>query len=194
MAQTERVQWYALRTRHQHEKCVSAGLRNMGYQEFLPLYAVHRRHHGSLRQSLFPLFPGYVFCQFDFGLRLPVLKIPGVVHVVNAGKEPAPVPEEEIAAVQMIVQSGLSSQPWPFLQLGHRVEIAKGPLSGAEGILVRFKSDHRLVVSVAMLQRSVAVEIEGDWVRPLAETRRLPEALWSEDAVAARRFLHHPAC
>ena len=193
MAEIERVQWYALRTRHQHEKCVSAALRNTGFQEFLPLYTVHRRHHGSLRQFLLPLFPGYVFCQFDFGLRLPVLKIPGVVHVVSAGKDPAPVLEEEIAAVQMIMQSGLASQPWPFLRLGHRVEIAKGPLAGMEGILVRFKSDHRLIVSVTMLQRSVAVEIEGDWVRPLAETRRLPESWWPQDAVAAARFSHHPA-
>ena len=188
------VPWFALRTKSQHEKSVSAALRGKGYTEYLPLLDVSRRHHGGIRHTLLPLFPSYVFCRLDIYFRLPVLTIPGVLHFVGLGKIPVSVPEEEIAAVQQMLHSGLSCQPWPFVHVGQRVRIKQGPLCGMEGILQRFKSDYRLVVSVSMLQRSVAVEVMCDWVSPLAENRRLPESCSLPSPVLAEPRLPPSHC
>lgn len=86
--------------------------------------------------------------------------------IVGLGRNPVPVEDNEIEAVRSIVESGVSAEPWPYLQAGQRVRIEKGPLSGLEGILVDFKKSYRLVVSVCLLQRSVAVEIHRGWVYP----------------------------
>jgi transcription antitermination factor NusG len=147
---------------------VSAALRGKGYQEFLPLYHSRRRWSDRVKELDLPLFPGYVFCRFDVQDRLlPILTTPGVVAILGAGKTPVPVSEDEIAAVRAIVGSGLSAQPWPCLTFGSRVLIEYGPLAGIEGIALRVDKVFRLVVSVQMLQRSVAVEIDRDWVRPI---------------------------
>jgi transcription antitermination factor NusG len=93
----------------------------------------------------------------------------------GGAKTPTPVEESEIAAVQRIVASDALSRPWPFLNTGDRVQVIDGPLAGLEGILLEFKKSLRLVVSVTLLQRSVAVEIDGDWVRPLSPRYSIPE-------------------
>jgi transcriptional antiterminator NusG len=117
------------------------------------------------------LFPGYVFCRLNPLDRLPVLTAPGVVDLVGFGKIPAPVPDQEIETVRRMVQSGLFVMPWPFLELGHRVLIERGPLAGVEGNLEEVKGKCRLVVSVQLLQRSVSAEVDRDWIRPLPPTR-----------------------
>jgi transcription antitermination factor NusG len=114
-----------------------------------------------------PLFPGYVFCRFDQGDRLPILVTPGVVGVVGLGKTPVPIPEAEMKAVEGIVRSGLPATPWPFLRVGQRLVMERGPLAGIEGILQEIKSRYRFIVSVNLLQRSVAAEVEAEWVRPV---------------------------
>ena len=119
-----------------------------------------------------PLFPGYVFCQFNASNRFPVVSIPGVTYVVGAGRVPLPVSETEIAAIQTAVRSGLPRQPWPFLQIGHKLKVEYGPLCGIEGILLRFGGHHRLVLSVVLLQRSVAVQVDESWVQPSSQERR----------------------
>jgi transcription antitermination factor NusG len=119
-----------------------------------------------------PLFPGYVFCQLNPLNRLPILSIPGVVCVVGIGRTPVPVDETEIAAIRAAVKSGLPSQPWSYLQVGHRVRIEYGPLRGAEGILLGFGKDQRLVLSVSLLQRSVAVEVDEAWIMPMPQQHR----------------------
>ncbi|PYU87474.1 MAG: hypothetical protein DMG08_28010, partial [Acidobacteria bacterium] len=103
---------------------------------------------------------------------LPILVTPGVRQVVGTGKTPVPVDESEIAALQSIVVSRLQARPWPFLQVGQRVRIEQGPLSGVEGILLDSQKRERLVVSVTLLQRSVAVEIDGDWAVPAGTALR----------------------
>jgi len=113
-----------------------------------------------------PLFPGYVFCRFDASDPYRVLETAGVVHVVSAGKRPLPIDEREVAAVRAVCHSGLRAEPWPFLRVGRRVVIERGPLNGAEGVVVQLKNEYRIVVSVSMLQRSIAAEIEREWVRP----------------------------
>lgn len=160
--------WYAIRVRSKFEAVTSAGLAGKGYEPFLPLYRARRRWSDRMKEIDAPLFPGYVFCRFDAGTRLPILKTPGVISVVGYGREPAPLNEAEIAAIRAIIASGLPAIPWPYLRAGNRVLIEWGPLAGVEGIVLGVKKELRLIVSVTMLQRSVSVEVDRDWVRPLS--------------------------
>lgn len=160
--------WYALRVKSKFENLASATLRGKGYQEFLPLYRSRRRWSDRVKQLDLPLFPGYLFCHFDAGSRLlPILTTPGVMSIVGAGKTPIPVTEEEISAIQAVVRSGLPAMPWPCLTVGSRILIEAGPLAGIEGIALDVDRKYRLLVSVPLLQRSVAVEIDREWARPL---------------------------
>ena len=160
--------WFALQTRLRYEHFAAAHLRNKGYDLFLPVYSIRRCWTDRIKEVELPLFPGYLFCRFDLLNRLPILVTPGVIQVIGNGKNPIPVDDAEIAAIQAVVQSELPRQPWPFLQLGQKVRIACGPLSGLEGILQNQKGNHRLVLSVSLLRRSVAVEVDSAWVSPIS--------------------------
>jgi len=131
---------------------------------FLPLYKCRKRWSDRVKEVEAPLFPGYLFCRLNPQDRLPILKTPGVIQVVGINRTPTAVDEHEIQAIQAMVASGIPNQPWPFLATGDRVRIESGPLSGLEGILIEFKGNHRLVLSVTLLQRSVAVEIDSAFV------------------------------
>jgi len=163
---------FALQVRPRHEKAAAWALHNKGFDEFLPLYRSRRRWSDRVKELDMPLFPGYVFCRFDPEDRLPILTTPGVISLVGIGKTPTPVEEAELAALRMVVQSGLNAEPWPFLKVGQPVRIDLGPLAGLEGILTELKNRQRLIVSVGLLQRSVAVEIDGAWVSPICLGRR----------------------
>ena len=115
-----------------------------------------------------PLFPGYLFCRFDVQVRLPILTTLGVISIVGTGKIPVPIPDQEIDAIQTMIRSDLHVQPWPQLVVGSRVLIEQGPLKGLEGVALDIKKKYRLFVSVPLLQRSVSVEIDREWVRPLS--------------------------
>ena len=109
-----------------------------------------------------------MFCRFDPSDRLlPILTTPGVIGIVGAGKTPVPVRDEEIAAIRAVLRSGLAAKPSPFLTVGSKVYVERGPLAGLEGIIVRTGTNHRLVISISLLQRSVAVEIDPQWARPV---------------------------
>jgi transcription antitermination factor NusG len=155
--------WYAIRTKSKCETAIAASLDYKGYDHFLPLYAASRRWSDRTVQTKLPLFPGYVFCRMDTKQRVPVLSIPGVVSIVGFGNTPAPIPDSEIDAVQSVLESGLVAEPYPFIE-GQRVRMSKGLLTGLQGVVVKQKSAWRLVVSLTMLQRSVAVEIDRDWI------------------------------
>lgn len=157
--------WFALSVRPQHEKVVAHTLGQKGYEELLPLCRSRRRWSDRLKEIDQPLFAGYVFCRFDVNKRLPILITPGVSHIVGAGKTPVPVADEEIESLKSIMASGVPARPWPFLRLGQKVRVTGGSLEGLEGILIG-KKPYRLVVSLSILQRSVAVEIDEDWVIP----------------------------
>lgn len=166
--ETENVKrWYAIRVKNRRENVVAEHLRARGFETFLPLYRVRRRWSDRFKDIELPLFPSYVFCQFDPLNRLPVVSVPGIVHVVGTGRTPIAIDNTEIAAIQAVVDSELPRQPWPFLEIGQPVRIERGPLLGLEGILLDFRGHQRLVLSVTLLQRSVAVQIEGSWVRAL---------------------------
>jgi transcription antitermination factor NusG len=148
---------------------VSTTLRGKGYQEFFPLYCSRRRWSDRIKKVELPLFPGYLFCQFDESDRLPILTTPGVIGIVGAGKIPIPVDDDEIEAIRAILRSGLAAQPWPSLRVGSKVYIERGPLAGLEGIITNTDKVYRLIVSVSLLQRSVAVEIDHGWARPITD-------------------------
>ena len=159
--------WFAVLVRSRYEKIVAAHLDGKGYECFLPLYNCRRRWSDRLKEVEQPLFPGYVFCRLDLLKRLPVLVTPGVMLIVGAGKMPLPIDDAEISAIQKVVKSGLPSEPWQFLQIGQRVTINGGPLFGLDGIVAEIRGRHRLVLSVTLLRRSIAVQVEADWVSPL---------------------------
>jgi transcription antitermination factor NusG len=169
--------WFALQVRSRCEAGVANHLHGQGFERFLPLYRLRKRWSDRIKEVEVPLFPGYLFCRFDPHDRLPVLKTPGVMQIVGFRNGPAPVDESEVLALQTLVAAGAPHQPWPFLATGERVRIESGPLLGLEGILIEVKSSHRLVLSVTLLQRSVAVEIDSAFVQPLGSgvARPLPK-------------------
>ena len=156
--------WFALSVKSRFEKSVANFLANRGYESFLPLYKARRQWSDRIKESEVPLFPGYLFCRFDIHNRLPILMIPGVQHVVGGAQLPTPIDDSEMNALQAVIHTGLSREPWPFLEIGDRVKIECGSLAGVEGILLQIKGRHRLVLSVSLLQRSVAVDIDSAWV------------------------------
>ena len=157
--------WYGLRTKSRFEKAAAASLAYKGYQYYRPTYRSRRRWSDRMTEVQAPLFPGYVFCRFDVSQRLPILVIPGIVSVVGIGREPASIPDEEIAAIETVLRSGLNAEPWPYLPEGQRVRVDKGSLNGIEGIVVKSKKGAwRMVVSVTLLQRSLSVEIDRECI------------------------------
>jgi transcription antitermination factor NusG len=168
--------WYALRTKPRHEKMAAMMLSHKGYESLLPLYKCKRPRPGRFRDVELPLFPGYLFCQFDATGRLPILTTPGVLQVVGLGRTPMPVAESEIQAIQRLVSSPLQAEPWPYVEVGQTVYVQEGPLQGVEGILLAIKNSHRLVISVTLLKRAVAVEIErGSVVATAPRTSRIAD-------------------
>jgi len=163
------AQWFALRVKPRFEKVVAKAVRNKGFEEFLSLCRCRKRWSDRHKWVDLPLFPGYVFCRLDPRERLPLLVTPGVLYMVGVGKIPSPIDFREILAIQCLVRSGLVAEPWPFLEVGQSVCVESGPLRGVEGVLIEVRKQHRIVLSVALLQRSVAVEIERDWVRPIPQ-------------------------
>jgi transcription antitermination factor NusG len=137
----------------------------MGYEEFLPLYECRKRWSDRIKEVQVPLFPGYLFCRFDLQERLPILKTPGVIQVVGYNRQPIAVDEDEVKSIQTVISSGIPNQPWPFLKVGEKVRIVSGPLRGLAGVLVELKGNRRLILSVSLLQRSVAVEMDAAFVR-----------------------------
>ena len=117
-----------------------------------------------------PLLPGYVFCRFDPMNRMPILTTPGIVQIVGAGKSPQPVDDGEIESLIRAVEAGVYLQLWPFLQTGNKVMIEEGPLRSLEGILVSTKGVDQLILSVSLLQRSVAVTVDRRWVKPIQQS------------------------
>lgn len=161
------TRWYALRVKSNCEKRVAAALQHSGYEQFLPLYRTQRRWSDRTKDLDLPLFSGYVFCRLDPLRRLSVLMIPGAISFIGIGNAPIPVDDSEVTALQTIVRAGVTVVPWPFLQVGQRVRIERGSLREIEGIVTDLKNGLRLIVSVGLLQRSVAVEIDRDSITPI---------------------------
>jgi transcription antitermination factor NusG len=158
--------WWAVYTRHQHEKAVAQILATKGFETFLPLYDSVRRWRDRNKTLSLPLFPCYVFVRGGMTRRLQVLTTPGIHAILYNGERVAVIPSDEIAAVRRAVESPSRVEPHPFLRCGETVRVTRGSLEGVEGVLVRKKSLYRLVLSVEMLAQSVAIEIDAADVTP----------------------------
>lgn len=159
--------WYALYTSANHEKRVAAQLGARGVEHFLPLYVSLRRWKDRRVELTLPLFPGYVFVRMVLRERLRVLQVPGVAHLVGFGEGPAALPEGEIDRLRTSLVNGVRAEPHPFLTAGRRVRVRSGPLEGLQGILLKRKSRVRLVVSVGLIQRAMAVEMDEADLEPV---------------------------
>jgi transcription antitermination factor NusG len=176
--------WWAIYTRHQHEKTVAEILKMKGVEVFLPLYPSMRRWKDRRQLLYLPLFPGYVFVRERLAQKLHVLTTPGVHMILSQGDRAALIPEDEIEAIRRTVSGERPVEPHPFLKCGERVRVTRGSLSGIEGILVRKKNVFRLVLTVQMLAQSVAVEIDASDVEPLGT--RVSTPLPSNELVGAQ--------
>lgn len=176
--------WHALYTRHQHEKTVADLLAKKGFEIFLPLYSATHRWKDRSKVLSLPLFPSYVFVRGGLERQLQILATPGVYTFVSVAGRAAVIPEGEINAVQRMVEGPLQVEPHPFLKCGDRVRVAAGALEGIEGILVRKKNLIRLVISVELLAKSVAVEVDA-WMVERVEGDRIPANLPRTEAGAS---------
>jgi transcription antitermination factor NusG len=164
--------WYAIYTRHQHEKVIASLLSEKGFKVFLPVQSVARRWKDRTKQLSLPLFPCYIFIWGGLERRFDIVTTPGFHSFVGFGDQPVNIPQEEIEAIRQASASGSRIEPYPFLRFGDKVRIRSGPLEGIEGILVRKKKSVRLVLSVELLEKSVAVEVDAILVERVAERRR----------------------
>jgi transcription antitermination factor NusG len=153
--------WYAVYTCANHEKRVVDQLAPRAIEHFLPLYESVRRWKDRRVKLQLPLFPGYVFVRLWLGERLKVLQVPGVVHFVSFAHGPAVLPERQIEALRASLRAQLHAEPHPYLTIGRRVRVTRGPLEGVEGILIRKKNVLRVVVSLDLIVRSAAVEVDS---------------------------------
>jgi transcription antitermination factor NusG len=159
--------WFALRVRSRFEATAKQVLQGKEFETFFPSYQSRSYRTDRVKMVDRALFPGYVFCRFDPNNWLPVMKTPGVLEVVSFGGKPAEVDHDEVEALRMLMRSSVPLFPHAFLRVGQRVFIERGPLAGLEGILDRFDNNCRIVVSVSLLQRSVAAQIDAEWVRAI---------------------------
>jgi len=164
--------WWALYTRHQHEKVVAEMLATKGFDVFLPLYESTRRWKDRRKVLALPLFPCYLFVHGGLDRKLQVVTTPGVHMILYRGEQVATVPEQEIEAIQKAVTGPYRVEPHPYLKCGARVRVMRGALEGVEGILFRKKNLCRLILSVDMLAQSVAVEVNAWDVEPCSEKGR----------------------
>jgi len=159
--------WYAAYTSANHEKKAAAEISRRGVESFLPLYRSVRRWSDRRVELEMPLFPGYVFVHLALRERLRVLQVPGVAKLVGFGGLPAALPDEQVEALRAGLDGQMLAKPHPYLVVGRRVRIVRGPLCGAQGVLVRKKSVFRVVLSLELIMRSVAVEVDAADVEPL---------------------------
>jgi transcription antitermination factor NusG len=173
------LKWCAIYTRHQHEKAIAQILSGKGFEVFLPLYRAARRWRDRTKQLSLPLFPCYLFLRGKMNRRLDIMTTPGIVSILGSGGEPVLIPDSEMDAVRRVVEQGAGVEPHPFLKCGDWVRVKSGPLEGIEGVLIRKKNLFRLVLSVELLQKSAAVEVDVATVERVPNRTSQPEVSWA---------------
>jgi transcriptional antiterminator RfaH len=168
MLENTATAWYALICRPRHEKSVGYALAMKDLESFVPLHRMTHKWSDREKTVDLPLFPGYAFCRFGAAERGHVLRTPGVRSIVGNGRMSLPVEDSEIARLQSVVDSGLPVQPWVYLEAGDKARVECGPLRGVEGVVVRHKNRDRMVVSITLLHRAVAVEVDRKWLSALS--------------------------
>jgi len=166
---TECANWYAVHTRSRHEKVVENRLQGQGITTFLPLVREVHRWRDRRKTVELPLFSSYVFVKLAMTAqeRARVFRVDGILGFVGIRGEGTPIPNEEIETVQALLSHKVPSTPHQFLKVGQRVRIRGGALDGLEGIFLSTNAEDKVVVSVNVIQRSLAVRIEGYEIEPL---------------------------
>lgn len=157
-------EWFAAQVWAGREQLVAHHLQSRGYDVFCPRYREQRRWSDRIKTVERPLFAGYLFCRLHGDVFGKVLTAPHVMRLVGDGAGPLSIPTAEIDAIRRIVDANLAAEPCPFPRVGERVWVVVGPLSGTEGVVIRTSGRRRLVVSIHLLQRSVAVDVDATWV------------------------------
>lgn len=176
-AQFEPNDWYAVYTRHQHERAVAESLTGRGLEVFLPVYEALRQWTDRQKRLSLPLFPCYVFFRGNPERRARVLSTPGVHSIVGFGGRPAAIEKSQVDAVRLAVENHFRVEPHPFLRTGDRVRVRCGSLAGVEGILVRKRSFARLIISADLLQKSVSIEVDACSIERIARGSEEPFGL-----------------
>ena len=168
--------WYAVYTKHQHEKSATSFLTRKGFEVLLPLYRARRRWKDRMQLVALPVFPCYLFLRTRLERKLEIVQTPGVFWLVGNGGHASVVPDAEIESIRKITQSSAYFEPHPYLKSGDWVRVLAGALTGIEGILTRVKNRYRVVLSVELLQKAVAVEVDISAVERLDTPRsaRIP--------------------
>ena len=165
--------WYAIQTRSRFEKAVRTELTSRGIENYLAEFTEVHQWKDRKKEVAMPLFPGYVFAYFPESgkARLEVLRTNGVVRILGVSSAIEPIPDGEIESIRQLLLSGKECYPYPFAQEGAWIRVRRGPLTGVEGRLVQIKSQTRLVLSINLLSRSVATEVDARDVEPAREPR-----------------------
>jgi transcription antitermination factor NusG len=171
---SQRLPWHAVYTKHQHERKASELLRGKGFEVFLPLYRTEHRWKDRTKVVSLPLFPGYLFLRTSFDRKLEILQTPGVFWLVESGGRPCAIPDSEIEAVRKITQSSAKVEPHPYLKCGDYVRVREGSLAGIEGVLTRVRNRYRVVLSVDLLQKAIAVEVDFSLVERISRRGKSP--------------------
>jgi transcription antitermination factor NusG len=162
--------WIAVQVHPNKERCVVSSLKARHYDPFLPVYSERKCRSGKDVRIELPLFTGYIFCRWIAAPSHRIVDIPGVIRIVG-GKQPIPLDDGEVSAIQRVTESGLYARPWQFLKTGEPVTIVDGPLCGLQGVVMRTGKHRHFIVSVTLLQRSVAVEVVAEHLTQLPGNR-----------------------
>jgi transcription antitermination factor NusG len=176
-------EWFALQVKLRKESCVAVALSRKGYEYFLPL----AHQYGS--KVISPLFPGYLFCRLSPQVVGPIVTTPGVIRIVGFGGRAVPIAEDEILSIRRVVESSIQHDKWPFVSVGDLVEIIEGPLAGLRGFVYDFRGRRRIIVSISLLMRSVAVDLHDYDVRMIAQASREACQVWCPGTQKAARVL-----
>lgn len=162
--------WFAIQTRSRHEKVVRSQLEMRDVETFLPTKRRLSQWTDRKKEVEVPLFAGYCFAKISLADRLPVLQSQGVVRLIGSGKQPEPIPDDEIESLRKLISSSSNYVDCPYFKEGMLVEVIRGPLQGVKGRLVRETRRCRLVLSISLIQRAVTIEIDAASVIATATT------------------------
>jgi transcription antitermination factor NusG len=167
----DQLNWYALYTCSRHEKCVAQQLEQRSIACFLPVYRSVRRWKDRRKELELALFPSYLFVRLALKDRLRVLQLPSAVHLVGFNGRPAVLPDAEIESLRERLGRGAQLEPHPYLNVGRRIRVRAGAMQGLEGIIVRRKDRWRVVFSLDLIMRSIAVEVDENDVEPVTSSQ-----------------------
>jgi len=161
------INWYALYTRPRHEKKAFELLVEKGTNTYLPLLKTTRLLKNRKREVELPLFPSYLFCQFEYKNRFPILETHGIIKIVNFNGNPAVVPDWQIESMKTILANPESLQLESYFRQGDLVEVKTGPFKGLRGTVTHVKGESRLAIMIDGIMQSISVEIDPDCVESI---------------------------